>query len=45
MSKENFKNLLINHGKELQEFVLFIKLFVATKTEILKNTLGCIMRN
>ena len=45
MSKENFKNLLINHGKELQEFVLLIKLLVATKIEILKNTLGCIMRN
>ena len=30
---------LINHGKEFWEFVLFIKLFVVTKMEILKNTL------
>ena len=28
---------LINHAKELREFVLFIKLFVVTKMEISKN--------
>ena len=30
---------LINHWKKLQEFALFIKLFVITKMKILKNTL------
>ena len=36
---------LINHGKELREFVLFIKLFVVTKMKILKNMFERITRH
>ena len=44
--KKNFKNLLLDllNRKELREFVLFMKLFVATKVKIRKNTLN-LLRN
>ena len=44
--KENFKNLLLtlNQGKELREYILFIKLFVVTKMEAPKNSLKHITR-
>ena len=34
-----FSIWIINHAKELQKFVLFIKLFIVTKMEIPRNTL------
>ena len=45
--KKNFKNLLFDllNRKELQEFVLFMKLFVATKMKIRKNTLEPITKH
>ena len=36
---------IINHWKELREFVLFIKLFVVTKMKILNKTLERITRH
>ena len=36
---------LINHGKELQELVLFIKLLVFTKINIPKSTLESITKH
>ena len=45
--KKNFKNLLLDllNRKELREFVLFMKLFVATKVKIRKNTLEPITKH
>ena len=45
--KKNFKNLLLDllNRKELREFVLFMKLFVATKMKIRKNTLEPITKH
>ena len=46
--EENFKNLLFDSlitENEHRKVVLFIKLFVATKLEILKNTLEHITRH
>ena len=45
--KKNLKNLLLDllNRKELREFVLFMKLFVATKVKIRKNTLEPITKH
>ena len=45
--KKNFKNLLLDllNRKKLREFVLFMKLFVATKVKIGKNTLEPITKH
>ena len=45
--KKNFKNLLLDllNRKELRQFVLFMKFFVATKMKIRKNTLEPITKH
>ena len=49
LMEENFKNLLFyfcfNHGKELREFALIIKLFVVRRVKILKNKPEIITRH